>query len=96
MNDNILEDWEEEIMMETKSINSPCIGVRQKLNFMDTSYDHDSSKNQDDERSQPDDSDDENDDGFSNAHENHQNHSTGMHFEVKNIGGSWKILANSI
>ena len=82
MNDNFLEDWEEGIMMETKSINSPCIGVRQKLNFMDTSYDHDSSNNKGDEQSQPDDSDDENDAEFSSAHENHQNHSTGTHFRV--------------
>ena len=86
MNDNFLEDWEEGIMMETKSINSPFIGVRQKLNFMDTSYDHDSSKNKEDEQSQPDDSDYENDDEFSDAHENHHNHSIGTHYRVTNKG----------
>ena len=91
MNDNFLEDWEEGIMMETKSINSPCIGVRQKLNFMDTSNDHDISKNKDDEPSQQEDSDYENDDEFSNAHENHPNHSTGTYFKVDNKEVGWKI-----
>ena len=31
-------------MMETKSINSPNNDVRQKLNFLDASFDHDSDK----------------------------------------------------
>ena len=94
MNDNFLEDWEEGIMMETKSINSPCIGVRQKLNFMDTSYDHDSSKNKEDEQSQPDDSDYENDGEFSNAHENHQNNSIGTHFKFKIKGRVENLKVN--
>ena len=31
--------------METKSIHSPKIDVRQKLNFLDASYEQDNSKN---------------------------------------------------
>ena len=34
-------------MMETKSINTRSIDVRQKLNFLDESYENDNSKNED-------------------------------------------------
>ena len=42
---NVADDCEEDIMMETKSIHSPKIDVRQKLNFLDASYEQDNSKN---------------------------------------------------
>jgi hypothetical protein len=42
----IASDEEEEIMMETKSINTHSVAVRQKLNFLDDSYENDDSKNE--------------------------------------------------
>ena len=65
-------------MMETKSINSPNIDVRQKLNFMDSSFDNDSDKNNEIRETHEVADQYNNDEESSKVEEVDQNHTLGM------------------
>ena len=65
-------------MMETKSINSPNIDVRQKLNFMDSSFDNDSDKNNEIRETHEVVDQYNNDEESSKVEEVDQNHTLGM------------------